>query len=268
MRDRYGATNPRAQQLRFHTQTAGSTLTAQQPANNIVRVALQALSAVLGGTQSLHCNGSDEALGLPTEQSATVALRTQQILLHESGVAQTVDPFGGAYAIESRHDPHRGGSRKPAGTDPRHGRDARGPRVGLRPTPHPRIGVSRAAGDRRRHVGRRRREPLHRRDDGRAARLPDRSGDSRRRRLRGSAPCAPGAAPRRVRRRWPPSTAPHAAARTWCRPSSRPSSATPRWARSQIHCGPSSAKHSYDSDSSRSATPRQVLLAAPKAWTR
>ena len=101
MRDRYGATSPRAQHLRFHTQTAGSTLTAQQPANNIVRVALQALSAVLGGTQSLHCNGSDEALGLPTEQSATVALRTQQILLHETGVAQTVDPFGGAYAIEA-----------------------------------------------------------------------------------------------------------------------------------------------------------------------
>ena len=88
MRDRFGATNPRAQQLRFHTQTAGSTLTAQQPDNNIVRVALQALAAVLGGTQSLHCNGSDEALGLPTEQSATLALRTQQILLHESGVAQ------------------------------------------------------------------------------------------------------------------------------------------------------------------------------------
>jgi methylmalonyl-CoA mutase N-terminal domain/subunit len=101
MRDRFGATNPRAQQLRFHTQTAGSTLTAQQPDNNIVRVALQALSAVLGGTQSLHCNGRDEALALPTEESATVALRTQQIILHESGVAATADPFGGAYAIEA-----------------------------------------------------------------------------------------------------------------------------------------------------------------------
>jgi methylmalonyl-CoA mutase N-terminal domain/subunit len=100
MRDRFGATNPRAQQLRFHTQTAGSTLTAQQPDNNIVRVALQALAAVLGGTQSLHCNGKDEALALPTEESATVALRTQQIILHESGVANTVDPVGGAYAIE------------------------------------------------------------------------------------------------------------------------------------------------------------------------
>src|SRR6476469_5303468 len=100
MRDRFGATNPRAQQLRFHTQTAGSTLTAQQPDNNIVRVTLQALAAVLGGTQSLHCNGRDEALALPTEESATIALRTQQILLHESGVASTVDPVGGSYAIE------------------------------------------------------------------------------------------------------------------------------------------------------------------------
>jgi methylmalonyl-CoA mutase N-terminal domain/subunit len=100
MRDRFGATNPRAQQLRFHAQTAGSTLTAQQPDNNIVRVALQALAAVLGGTQSLHCNSKDEALALPTTESATTALRTQQILLHESGVANTVDPVGGAYAIE------------------------------------------------------------------------------------------------------------------------------------------------------------------------
>ena len=100
MRDRFGATNPRAQQLRFHTQTAGSTLAAQQPDNNIVRVALQALAAVLGGTQSLHCNGKDEALALPTEESATIALRTQQIILHESGVAGTVDPVGGAYAVE------------------------------------------------------------------------------------------------------------------------------------------------------------------------
>ncbi|MGH9237333.1 MAG: acyl-CoA mutase large subunit family protein [Vicinamibacterales bacterium] len=102
MRGRFGATSPRAQQLRFHTQTAGSTLTAQQPDNNIVRVALQALSAVLGGTQSLHCNGKDEALALPTEDSATTALRTQQILLHESGVANTADPTGGSFTIEER----------------------------------------------------------------------------------------------------------------------------------------------------------------------
>ncbi|MEZ5419874.1 MAG: methylmalonyl-CoA mutase family protein [Vicinamibacterales bacterium] len=100
MRDRFGATNPRALQLRFHTQTAGSTLTAQQPDNNIVRVAVQALSAVLGGTQSLHTNGKDEALALPTEDAARIALRTQQIIAHESGVANTIDPFGGAWHIE------------------------------------------------------------------------------------------------------------------------------------------------------------------------
>jgi len=101
MRDRFHATNPRAQQLRFHTQTAGSTLTAQQPDNNIVRVALQALAAVLGGTQSLHGNGRDEALALPTEESARIALRTQQIIAAESGVANTVDPVAGSYAIET-----------------------------------------------------------------------------------------------------------------------------------------------------------------------
>ena len=100
MRDRFGATNPRAQQLRFHTQTAGSTLTAQQPDNNLVRVAIQALAAVLGGTQSLHCNARDEALALPTEESAKLALRTQQMIAAETGVANTVDPCGGAYAIE------------------------------------------------------------------------------------------------------------------------------------------------------------------------
>jgi methylmalonyl-CoA mutase N-terminal domain/subunit len=104
VRDRFGATNPRAMQLRFHTQTAGSTLTAQQPDNNVVRVSLQALAAVLGGTQSLHCNGRDEALGLPTEESATIALRTQQILLHESGVANTVDPVAGSLVIEEATD--------------------------------------------------------------------------------------------------------------------------------------------------------------------
>ena len=101
MKDRFGATNPKAQALRFHTQTAGSTLTAQQPDNNVVRVTLQALAAVLGGTQSLHCNGKDEALALPTEASATLALRTQQVILHESGVSQIVDPLAGSYAVES-----------------------------------------------------------------------------------------------------------------------------------------------------------------------
>ncbi len=100
MRDTFGAKNPRSWMLRFHTQTAGSTLTAQQPENNIVRTTLQALAAVLGGTQSLHTNGYDEALALPTEAAARIALRTQQILAHESGVAQTIDPLAGSYFIE------------------------------------------------------------------------------------------------------------------------------------------------------------------------
>jgi methylmalonyl-CoA mutase N-terminal domain/subunit len=101
MRDRFGAKNPKSWMLRFHTQTAGSTLTAQQPENNIVRTTLQALAAVLGGTQSLHTNGFDEALSLPTENAARIALRTQQVLAHESGVANTVDPLAGSYYVES-----------------------------------------------------------------------------------------------------------------------------------------------------------------------
>jgi methylmalonyl-CoA mutase N-terminal domain/subunit len=101
LRERFGSKNPRAQMLRFHTQTAGSTLTAQQPKVNVVRTTLQALAAVLGGTQSLHCNALDEALGLPTEETAELALRTQQVLAYETGVSDTVDPLGGSYAIES-----------------------------------------------------------------------------------------------------------------------------------------------------------------------
>jgi methylmalonyl-CoA mutase, N-terminal domain len=100
MRDRFGAKKPRSWMLRFHTQTAGSTLTAQQPENNIVRTAVQAMAAVLGGTQSLHTNGYDEALALPTEEAARIALRTQQIIASESGVANTVDPVAGSYYVE------------------------------------------------------------------------------------------------------------------------------------------------------------------------
>ena len=104
MEERFGATHPEALKLRFHTQTAGSTLTAQQPHNNIVRVALQALAAVLGGTQSLHTNSMDEALSLPTQEAVQIALRTQQILAEESGVANTIDPLGGSYLIEELTD--------------------------------------------------------------------------------------------------------------------------------------------------------------------
>ncbi len=101
MKERFGVTNPKAQMLRFHTQTGGSTLTAQQPENNIVRVTMQALSAVLGGTQSLHTNSMDEALALPSEKSVMIALRTQQIIAYESGVTNTVDPLAGSYVVES-----------------------------------------------------------------------------------------------------------------------------------------------------------------------
>jgi methylmalonyl-CoA mutase, N-terminal domain len=101
MRERFGARDPRSLMLRFHAQTGGSTLTAQQPLNNVVRTTVEALAAVLGGAQSIHTNGYDEALALPTEESARLALRTQQILAHESGVADVVDPLGGAYAVEA-----------------------------------------------------------------------------------------------------------------------------------------------------------------------
>ena len=101
MRERFGSREPRAQMLRFHAQTAGSSLTAQQPDNNIVRTAVQALAAVLGGCQSLHTNAKDEALALPTEESARLALRTQQVIGYESGVTDTIDPLAGSYAIEA-----------------------------------------------------------------------------------------------------------------------------------------------------------------------
>ncbi len=104
MKERFGATDKKALMLRFHTQTAGSTLTAQQPENNIARVTLQAMAAILGGTQSLHTNSMDEALGLPTEKAATIALRTQQIIAHETGAPDVIDPLGGSFYIESLTD--------------------------------------------------------------------------------------------------------------------------------------------------------------------
>ena len=112
MRDRFGAKLERSCMLRFHTQTAGSTLTAQQPEGNVVRVALQAMAAVLGGTQSLHTNGQDEALSLPTEQSARVALRTQQVIAYESGITAVADPLGGSEYIEKLTDEIEAGARE------------------------------------------------------------------------------------------------------------------------------------------------------------
>ena len=160
MRERFGATHPRALQLRFHTQTAGSTLTAQQPDNNIVRVALQALAAVLGGTQSLHTNGRDEALALPTEDSARIALRTQQIIAHESGVANTIDPLRGRVRDRAADERHRAGRQGPAGPDRRHGRHPGRHRGGLHPAPDPGLGLQGASRHRRGRPRGRRREPL------------------------------------------------------------------------------------------------------------
>ena len=109
LRERYGAKNPRSWLMRFHTQTAGVSLTAQQPEVNIVRTALEALAAVLGGTQSLHTNSFDEALALPTENAVRIALRTQQVIAHETGVVNTIDPLGGSWLVEEPDEPARGG---------------------------------------------------------------------------------------------------------------------------------------------------------------
>ena len=163
MRDRFDARDPRSQMLRFHAQTAGSTLTAVEPLNNVARTTVEALAAVLGGAQSIHTNGYDEALALPTEASARVALRTQQILAHESGVGDVVDPLGGAYAIEALTSEiearaaalHRGD--RPAG---RHG----GGHRGRLPAAGDRAAGPRAPARRRERRARdRRRQPLHRR---------------------------------------------------------------------------------------------------------
>src|SRR5690606_17726451 len=102
--EKYGSKDPRAQMVRFHTQTGGATLTAQQPLNNIIRTTLQAMSAVLGGTQSLHTNSYDEALALPTEKAVEIALRTQQIIGYETSVADTIDPLAGSYYVEALTD--------------------------------------------------------------------------------------------------------------------------------------------------------------------
>ena len=180
MRERFDAKNPRSWMLRFHTQTAGVSLTAQQPYNNVVRTALQALAGVLGGTQSLHTNSLDEALALPTEEAVTIALRTQQVIAHESGVANAADPLGGSWLRGEAHERHRGGGPRVLPQDRRDGRDggggrarlpaARDPGVGL---PLPAGGGAQGEGDRRRQRARDGREaapdPLHRRAGGRRA---------------------------------------------------------------------------------------------------
>ena len=149
--------------MRAHCQTAGVSLTAQQPLNNVARTAIQALAAVLGGTQSLHTNSLDEAFAIPSEEAIKIAVRTQQILLEETGAADVVDPLGGSYYVESLTEPDRGGGRRPDRPDRRHGRDDRGDRVRLRQPDHRRLGVGAAARDRERRAHDRRRQRLRRR---------------------------------------------------------------------------------------------------------
>ena len=134
--------------LRFHAQTAGSSLTAQQPENNLVRVALQSLAAVLGGCQSLHANALDEALALPTEQSALLALRTQQIIAHETGVVNTIDPVAGSYAIEKLTNEIEAGAQDYISKIDAMGGDAARHRSRLRPAGNPEVGLRISAGHR------------------------------------------------------------------------------------------------------------------------
>ncbi len=163
MRETFGAKNPRSWQMRFHTQTAGVSLTAQQPLNNIVRTTIEALAGVLGGTQSLHTNSYDEALALPTEEAVTIALRTQQMIAHETGVTNTVDPLGGSYFVEALTDEMEARGLRVLQEDRRAGRDGRRDEAQLPPARDRRRGLRAAAGDRRRRAGRRRRQPLRRR---------------------------------------------------------------------------------------------------------
>ena len=160
MRDRFGARDPRSQMLRFHAQTAGSTLTALEPLNNVARTTVEALAAILGGAQSIHTNGYDEALSLPTETSARVALRTQQILAHESGAGDIVDPLGGAYAIEALTSEDRGAGVGAARGDRSARRHGGGHRGGISPARDRAAGVRAPArrGDGR--PGHRGRQPL------------------------------------------------------------------------------------------------------------
>ena len=168
MRDRFGATDPRSMMLRFHVQTAGSTLTAQQPDVNIVRTALQAMAAVLGGAQSLHTNSRDEALALPTEESARIALRTQQIIAHETGVTNTADPVGGSEHIEALTDSIERGVHELPEADRRDGRNAARHRDRLHPERDPERRVRISARRRERRADRGGSEPFQQ-EDGEAA---------------------------------------------------------------------------------------------------
>ena len=203
MKERYGAKNPKAMQCRFHVQTAGCSLTLQQPYNNVVRTALEALAGVIGGAQSLHTNSLDEVYALPSEESVEIALRTQQIIAHETGVANVIDPLGGSLLPRVAHRPHRGGGRGllQADREARRGLDARGvrPRRGRRllPDGDRRGGVPAAEAVRRGAPGDRRRERVHGDGAGRSGVPAHRPGGRGPRRRRAEA--AAGRAGRRDR---------------------------------------------------------------------
>ena len=190
MRETFGAKNPRSWQMRFHAQTAGVSLTAQQPLNNIVRTAIEALAGVLGGTQSLHTNSYDEALALPTEEAVTVALRTQQMIAHETGVTNTVDPLGGSYFVEALTDEMEARAYEYFEKIDELGGMVAGGQAQLSPARDRRRRVRAAAGDRRRRADRRGRQQLRRR--GRRA-DPDAAGRPGARSASRSAACRPPA---------------------------------------------------------------------------
>ena len=213
LRETFGARKPESWRMRFHTQTAGVSLTAQQPLNNIVRTAIEALAGVLGGTQSLHTNSYDEALALPTEEAVRIALRTQQIIAEETGVANTIDPLGGAYFVEALTDELEAPGLRVLRQDRRARRDGRGGQARLSPARDRRRRLRPAARDRLRPAHRGRGQPLHR-----GRRAGDRDPAHRRRPRAPADRAGPGrrARPRRGRgqlgaradRRRPPPTRP------------------------------------------------------------
>ena len=214
MRDRFGAKDPRSLMLRFHVQTAGSTLTAQQPDVNIVRTALQAMAAVLGGAQSLHTNSRDEALALPTEESARIALRTQQIIAYESGVTNTVDPVGGSEHIEALTDSIERGVHEYLKMHRRGGRHAARHRDRLHPERDPERGLRIPARHRKRRARSGGREPLPEGGRARGAHLPAGPGAGKVAGRNACARCAQAAARARSRRNWRRSNRRRAAATT------------------------------------------------------
>ncbi len=175
LRNTFGARKPESWRMRFHTQTAGVSLTAQQPLNNIVRTAIEALAGVLGGTQSLHTNSYDEALALPTEEAVRIALRTQQIIAEETGVANTIDPLGGAYFVEASDRPLGGARQRVLSQDRPARRHGRGRQARLSAARDRRCRVRPPTGDRLRAPHRRRCQPFHRGRRGRALDSADRS---------------------------------------------------------------------------------------------